>query len=367
MSDFLVIGGGIAGISAAARLSHLGQVTLLEAEAGLGYHTSGRSAALFEESYGKPTTVALNRASKAYLQSANGGVLSPRGLLLLARAEEAESFATDLAQMALDQISVAEAQAMVPILDTEVITQAAYDAEAWDIDTDRLIQNFAREVRGNGGEVLTGQRVERITRTDSGWAVSTAKGDFEARVLVNAAGSWVDEIARLAGIAPLGFTPLRRSMARIPAPGGHDVTHWPLAFGTGETWYCKPDAGKLIVSPAEEDPSHPHDAWPDDMVLAEGLARYEAFVTEPVTRLDSSWAGLRTFAPDRSLVLGPDAVDPSFVWVAGQGGYGFQSSPAASQLIADLVGGREPDLPPDVVIGLSPGRFGAIQCVQGNP
>ncbi len=360
MSDFLVIGGGIAGISAAARLSHLGRVTLLEAETGLGYHTSGRSAAMYEESYGKPSTIALNKASKDYLQTANGGVLSPRGLLLLARAEEAASFADDLAAMALDQISVAEAQAMLPILDTDAVTQAAYQAEAWDIDTDLLIQNFAREVRGNGGEVLTGQRVTGIARSRDGWTVSTATDSYPAScTLVNAAGSWVDEIAKMAGVAPLGFTPYRRSMARIPAPGGLDVAAWPLTFGTGETWYCKPDAGKLIVSPAEEDPSHPHNAWPEDIVLAEGLARYEAYVTEPVTRLESSWAGLRTFAPDRSLVLGPDAADPSFIWVAGQGGYGFQTSPAASQLVADLVAGRPPDLPPDLVAGLSPGRFSA--------
>lgn len=357
MSDFVVIGGGIAGISAAARLSHLGKVTVLEAESGLGYHTSGRSAAMFEETYGKPTTVALNRASRDYLQTANGGVLSPRGLLLLGRAEDADAFETDQATMSMDALTLDEAQAMFPILDRATVTMAAYHAEAWDIDTDRLIQNFAQEVRRNGGQVLTNQRVSAITRSAQGWSVHSGSEDWQAQILVNAAGSWVDEIAVMAGITPLGFTPYRRSMARIPAPGGHDVSGWPMAFGTGERWYCKPDAGKLIVSPAEEEPSHPHDAWADDMVLAEGLARYEECVTESVTRLDSNWAGLRTFAPDRSLVLGPDSADDSFVWVAGQGGYGFQSSPAASQLIADLVAGRESELDSDVVKGLSPKRF----------
>ena len=132
-----------------------------------------------------------------------------------------------------------------------------------------------------------------------------------------------------------------------------------MIFGTGEAWYCKPDAGKLLVSPAEEDPSYPHDAWPEDLVLAEGLARYEEFVTEPVARLESSWAGLRTFAPDRSLVLGRDVNDPSFFWVAGQGGYGFQTSPAASQLIADIVAERQPEIDADIVEALSPGRFSA--------
>lgn len=357
MIDFLVIGGGIAGISVAARLSHLGSVTVLEAEAGLGYHTSGRSAALFEESYGKPTTIALNKASKEYFQSADGGFLSPRGLLLVGRAQEAESFSADQAAMSMEPISISDALARMPILNPAVVKYAAYHAEAWDIDTDRLIQSFAREVRQNGGEVLTGQRAVSIDRRPAGWEIRTGSRQLEARILVNAAGAWVDEIARMAGISPLGFAPLRRSMARIPAPGGRDTSDWPMTFGTGETWYCKPDAGKLIVSPAEEDPSHPHDAWADDMVLAEGLARYEEFMTEPVTRLESSWAGLRTFSTDRSLVLGPDVDDPDFVWVAGQGGYGFQTSPAASQLVADILTARQPALDADTVARLSPHRF----------
>jgi glycine/D-amino acid oxidase-like deaminating enzyme len=147
-------------------------------------------------------------------------------------------------------------------------------------------------------------------------------------------------------------------MARIPAPGGHDVSRWPMMFGPGEDWYAKPDAGALIVSPAEEDLMEPHDAWADDMVLAEGLARYEEVVTEPVTRLISSWAGLRTFSPDRVLVIGRDPREPSFFWLAGQGGYGFQTCPAASRLAADLIGGRTPELDADLVAALSPARFG---------
>jgi glycine/D-amino acid oxidase-like deaminating enzyme len=199
--------------------------------------------------------------------------------------------------------------------------------------------------------------VKTITKTNAGWIIQASDQTFEALNLVNAAGAWVDEIAKLAGVDPLGFTPLRRSMARIPAPGGHDVSSWPMMFGPGEEWYAKADAGALIVSPAEEDPTTPHDAFADDMVLAEGLARYEANVTEPVTRLLSSWAGLRTFSRDRTLVLGPDVGEPSFIWCAGQGGYGMQSSPAASQLLADLVSGVQSDLPTDTIAALSPQRF----------
>ncbi len=355
MIDFLIIGGGIAGVSTAARLSALGSVTLLEGEDALAYHASGRSAALFEQNYGKPPTIELNKASYAFHLEAD--VLSPRGLLLVGTANEPDAFAKDLSHMQLDPLTIAEAKAMVPILDDSVVNRAAFHADAWDIDTDKLIQTFARTARQNGGNVLTKARVTGIVKTDNGWAITASGQSYEARTLINAAGAWVDEIAQMAGVAPLGFKPFRRSMARIPAPGGHDVSGWPILFGPGENWYAKPDAGALIVSPAEEHLVVPHDAYADDMVLAEGLDRYQGYVTEPVTRLLSSWAGLRTFAPDRTLVIGPDVEKPSFVWCAGQGGYGMQSSPGASQLLADLVGGRQSVLARETIAALSPRRF----------
>ncbi|MEY4305695.1 MAG: hypothetical protein RIT52_1870 [Pseudomonadota bacterium] len=356
MNDFLIIGGGIAGISAAARMSHLGRVTVLEAEEHLAHHASGRSAALYEPFYGLKPVVDLSMASGDFFRSQDG-ILSPRGLMILARAHEHKALKEEAASFELPEISMDEARAMVPVIN-DTITHAAFGDHAWDIDTDLLMQNFAREARGNGAEIVTRARVTAIAKTAGGWAVTTTAGSFEGRVLVNAGGAWVDQIAQMAGVQPLGFTPYRRSMARIPAPGGHDVSGWPMMFGVGELWYAKPDAGALIVSPAEEDPAEPHDAWADDMVLAEGLARYEEFVTEPVTRLISNWAGLRTFAPDRVLVIGPDKHDPSFFWLAGQGGYGFQTSPAASLLAADLIGGRSPHLGTDLVAALSPARFG---------
>ena len=357
MSDFLVIGGGIAGLSVGARLSALGRVILLERENALGYHTSGRSAALFEETYGPPSVVALNRAGKGYLQSAHGGVLSPRGLLLVGSRDKAAVFANDVVNMEMQRISVDEAVALVPILTRDVVDRAAFHADALDIDTDLLMQNFARELRSAGGQIILNSEVTAIQRTGAGWAISTKDITYESRHIVNAAGSWADIIATMAGITRIGLTPLRRSIARIPAPGGYDVTHWPMIFGPGEDWYAKPDAGALIVSPAEEDPSHPHDAFADDMVLAEGLARYEAHVTVPVTRMLANWAGLRSFAPDRQLVLGPDHADPTFIWCAGQGGYGFQTSPAASQMVADLVTGAVPQVDAATLAATCPARF----------
>ena len=355
MDDFLIIGGGIAGTSAGARLATLGRVTLLEAETALGYHASGRSAALFEPYYGLAPTVALSLASAEFLEAA--GVLSPRGLMFVASAEEEEQFAHDIAGMALEEIGPEAACARVPVLDPARITRAAWHADAWDVDTDRLIQDFAREIRANG-RVVTGARVTAIRRTGGGWEVEAKGETHAARVLVDAAGAWADEIARMAGIAPLGLTPKRRSMARVAAPEGHDPKGWPMILGAGESWYMKPDAGALLISPADATPVEPHDAWADDMTLAEGIAGWEEHVTTPVTRMLANWAGLRTFSPDGNLVIGPSPQDPAFLWFAAQGGYGFQTAPAASQLLADLHAGRAPALDPATVAALSPSRYG---------
>ena len=355
MRDFLIIGGGIAGASAAARLSELGTVSVLESEEALGYHASGRSAALYEPGYGAPATVALNRASGAEL--AEAGVLTPRGFMVVAAPEDEAAFRADAQAMELTPLSPEEACARVPILRRDVLAFAAISEDACDIDTDALLQGYARAARRNGAEFHTRAAVRGIRRDTSGWWLDTEAGGHEGRILVNAAGAWADEVAQMAGLAPLGIQPFRRSMAQLPAPGGHDVSGWPMIIGAGETWYAKPDAGKWLVSPADADPVEPHDAWPDDMVLAEGLARYEAMVTEPVTRVTASWAGLRSYAPDRTLVIGPDPQDTGFVWFAGQGGQGIQSAAAASRLLADLLGGRTPEIDRDLLAALTPGRL----------
>ena len=215
MIDFLVIGGGVAGLSAGARLSPHGKVVVLEAEDALGYHASGRSAALYEANYGLPETVTLSKASAEYHRSANGGYLSPRGLMLVAGPDQRADFEADTETLGLAPIPMDQAIARVPILNPETVGFAAWHEAAWDIDTDRMLQDFAREIRGNGGQVLTRQKVTAI-RNDGHWIVQASEA-FEARTLVNAAGAWADEIAKLAGVEPIGITPCRRSMARIPA------------------------------------------------------------------------------------------------------------------------------------------------------
>ena len=335
MTDIIIIGGGIAGISAAARMSNHARVVVLEAESALAYHASGRSAALFEENYGCASVKALNSASAIYHHTANDGYLTPRGFLILGRDGEDEMFDSDLVDLKTSEISPTQARQYVPILN-QTITRAGYHESAYDLDTDRMIQDFAKTVRKNAGQIHTSAKVNKITFQNNRWA---------------------DEIASLSNISPVGITPLRRSMAQTPAPTDHDISNWPIFFGVGEAWYAKPEAGKLLISPADETLVEPHDAYADDMTVAEGIDRFQQHVTHEVTRLETTWAGLRSFAPDRTLVLGRDPTNPSFIWCAGQGGYGFQTAPAASQLVADIACGHRSELPIDIVAALSPERF----------
>jgi glycine/D-amino acid oxidase-like deaminating enzyme len=352
MLAFLVVGGGIAGVAAAARLSALGAVLVVEAEAALAHHASGRSAAVYEEGYGLPEVQALTRASRPELEAR--GVLSPRGLLLSALPGEEAAFEADRTAIGMAEIELAEARARLPILGPAPV-RTAWTDDLLDLDTDRLLQGFRREALARGARIATRASLTALRRTPAGWEAEAGGETVAAARIVNAAGPWADPVAALAGLPPLGLRPLRRSMARVPAPS--DPRLWPMLVGAGESFYMKPDAGALIVSPAEEDPQEPQDAWADDLVLAEGLARYETHVTAPVQRLLASWAGLRTFAPDRRLVLGPDPLDPAFLWCAGQGGYGFQTACAASLHLAALAADEAPPLGAALAAALSPGRL----------
>ena len=356
MTNIIIIGGGIAGISAAARMSIHANVTVLEAESSLGYHASGRSAALFEENYGCTSVKALNRASADYHHTAYGGYLTPRGFLIFGRKNENEIFERDIANLKTTEISTTQARQHVPILNDSVV-RAGYHENAYDLDTDRMIQDFAKTIKSNSGQISLNSNVDEITFHNNRWHVKCGDQVFTSDKLVNAAGAWADRIANLANITPLGITPLRRSIAQTPGPTGHDISTWPIFFGVGEAWYAKPEAGKLLISPADETLVDPHDAYADDTILAEGIDRFQQHVTYEVTRVETTWAGLRSFAPDRTLVLGRDPANPNFIWCAGQGGYGFQTAPAASQLVADIVCNHQSELPIDIIDALSPGRF----------
>ena len=280
--DIIVIGGGMAGISAGALLSEHAQVTVLEAEAHLGHHATGRSAAIFILNYGNATLRALNAAAFPVLsgQSGDDSVLSPRGEMLIARENELDLLDDYLASTrGLDRLTAQEARELVPILREDKIAAAVIERDAQDIDVDRLLQRYARQLRAHGGQILTGQPAQRITREKNTWRVQTRDHQFDAPLVVNAAGAWADEIASLAGVARMGLQPMRRSALLMAVPGGaNSVRHWPLFGSVAERWYAKPDGSGLMISPADEDPVDPQDAWPDDMVLAEGLHRFEQMV-----------------------------------------------------------------------------------------
>ncbi len=361
-SDFLIIGGGIAGISAGARLSDDASVTVLEMEKSVSFHSTGRSAAMIIRNYGNATLRTLNAASYPFLENPEGicatSLLSPRGELMVANAAEMPTLTAYLdGSIGIERLSAAQAVEIVPILRPEMIAGAAVEWDAQEIDVDRMLQGFARKLRGNGGQIVLDAAATEITRKNGLWHVLTKQGEFSAPVLINAAGGWADPIAKMAGVTPKGIQAMRRSAALIPPPDGHDISNWPLFASAAENWYAKPESGQLMVSPADEDYVEAHDVWADDMVLAEGIERYSQMVTTEVTHIKHTWAGMRSFAPDRIPVVGFAPDTNGFFWLAGQGGYGIQTAAAVSELVADLCLERNAGLDAEVVSALDAGRF----------
>jgi D-arginine dehydrogenase len=367
--DILIIGAGIAGASAAAELARTHRVTLLEAETAPGYHSTGRSAAVFSESYGNAAVRALTRASRDFFyhpppQFSPYPLLKPRSWLHVASASQAailEQFlATEDVAMRARRISPAEALALSPLLRPETAAAgAAYEKEAADIDVDALHQGYLKLLRQRRGIVLTRAHVNAIAHTAGTWRVASTAGDFKTDVVVNAAGAWADRIASLAGVAPMRIQPCRRTAALVEISGGEIDDAWPVTIDIEEAYYFKPDAGLLLISPADETPVEPCDVQPQDLDVAIGVDRLERATRASVKRVQRTWAGLRSFAPDRSPVVGFDPAAPGFFWLAGQGGYGIQTAPAVSALAAALV--RDEPRPPELAgfdpAAVSPTRF----------
>jgi len=361
-TDVAIIGAGIAGTGLAADLACDFDVVLLEQESRPGYHSTGRSAAIFIQNYGNAVIRALSHASAPLFRGAQPEIfptplLSQRGILYVAdEAGLAEHRKLIADAEGLVELSPAETVAMVPLLRPEWVKAGAYEHDAQDIDVDALHQGWQRKAKAGGARLLTDAPVTRAEFRSGGWMIETPKGTVRAKVLVNAAGAWADTVAGLTGLPPLGIQPMRRSMAVLPAPDGYDIRRWPLIADAAESWYAKPEAGRLLVSPADEVPVEPHDAFVDDMVLAEGLYRFEQALACPVTRVERSWAGLRSFAPDRTPVAGFDPAAENFFWLAGQGGYGIQTAPALSRLAGQLIRRASGELE-SLAEALSPARF----------
>ncbi len=345
--DVAIIGGGIAGASIAYFLASRRSVILIEREDQPGHHATGRSAAIFIPTYGNRHVRLLTRASTEFLASPPGGfsetpLLTPRGYLRLCTPAQESLLRSQLAEVN-EQDPDAEirgaafAVEKVPILRRPLIGAAMFVPDAQELDVAALHIGFLRGFGRVGGTLRVSRAVRSVENTAGRWRLDCGEEAFDARVVVNAGGAWVDQIATMSGLPPLGLTPLRRSAALLPAPQEHDIKSWPMVTDLDETYYFKPDAGKLLASPAEETPCEPMDAWVDDMELAEGLQRISDATTLEITRVERCWAGLRTFARDRSPVIGFDRHAPTFFWSAGQGGYGIQTAPAWGQLAADLI------------------------------
>ncbi|MCB1380190.1 MAG: FAD-binding oxidoreductase [Alphaproteobacteria bacterium] len=357
--DIIVIGAGIAGASVAAHLSGSHRVVIVEREDRPGYHTTGRSAAAYEPNYGPAVIRALTRAARPHFDQ--GAYLTPRETVFFMPAgQEGEFESLMAAQQGMHEISVAAAREKFPLLRPDYARRAILDPVTADIDVDLLHQSYLRRVRESGGVLRCGAEVTAIDRGKT-WQVRTNAGTYTAPVLVNAAGAWGDQIAALAGCVPIGLQPKRRSIAVVPGPEDVDVMGWPLVGDVGETWYCKPQSGKLLVSPADATPVDPHDAYADDMTLAEGIDRFQQATTFEITRVEHTWGGLRSFAPDGNPVVGYDGKAEGFFWLIGQGGYGIQTAPALSLLAASLLRGESvPQHIADeglVLADLAPDRF----------
>jgi D-arginine dehydrogenase len=344
-ADILVIGAGIAGASVAAHLAETRRVLLIEREDRPGYHSTGRSAALFTAIYGNRLIRALTRASRAFLfepasSFTDGPLIRPRGTLYVATAAQLQALREFAAlpdvTPATQPVTAAEAQRLCPVLRDGYVAGGLYEPDSADIDVHALHQGYLRLLRQRDGRVVLDAPVRALERSEHGWTVRAGEERFTARVIVNAAGAWADQIAALAGIRPIGLIPCRRTAVLVDAPPGLPVHDWPFVSDIDEEFYFKPEAGSLFLSPADETPVEPGDAQPDEWDVACAVERVEMATTLQIRRLKARWAGLRTFAPDRTPVVGFSPEVDGFFWLAGQGGYGIQTVPALSRVAAAL-------------------------------
>lgn len=354
-ADIIILGAGIAGASAAYELAATHRVLLLEREPQPGMHSTGRSAAIFSEIYGNAVVRALSRASRDFLFApppgfADAPLVSPRATLFVAPPEQIEALHAMRADADVaagtEPMSTDEALARVPILARERVAEALFEPGASDIDVNGLHQGFLRGFKARGGTLVCDIGIDALDRKGTTWRVIAGEAAYEAPVLVNAAGAWADEVAKMAGVAPICIEPKRRTVVLLDAPKEHDIRTWPLTIDADETFYFKPDAGRILLTPADETPSPPCDAQPDEMDVALAIDRFESFTTMRVRRVAHKWAGLRSFARDRTPVVGFDPAAAGFFWLAGQGGYGMQTSSAMARTAAALVRGE--DVPADI-------------------
>jgi len=366
-TDFIIVGGGIAGASIGHWLAPHGRVVLLEREDQPGYHSTGRSAALFMESYGTPQVRALTMASRAFLEHPPEGftdhpILAARGALAVARPGE-EALLDEQWRVVQSftpngrRLDASETCALVPVLRPEKVIGGVLEPDAADIDVHALHRGYLKGLRRAGGKVILRAEVRAVQRIGTDWHINASGCLHRAPVLINAAGAWCDAVASFASVAPIGLVPKRRSAFVFAPPEELETSGWPAISGVDHSWYVKPDAGLLLGSPANEDPMVPQDAQPEQIDIATGALRIEEMTTLQIRRPIRTWAGLRSFVADGDLVGGFDPDAPGFFWLAAQGGYGIQTSAAMGEACAALARGLR--IPPQIAAyGLTEAMLG---------
>lgn len=373
--DFLIVGAGMAGASAGYELAAHGRVVVLEREDQPGYHTTGRSAAMFTETYGNAAMRALTRAGRRFYESPPPGfteqpILRPSGVLLVGTAGQRAALEQKYVESAelvdgLEVWTAAQARERVPVYGPEQVAAAVWEPAAKDIDVHALHQGYLRGLRARGGAVQCKAGVEDLVHDRGRWHAHTRAGVFSAPVLVNAAGAWADELGRMAGARRIGLQPLRRTAITFDGPEGVAVNRWPTVIEVEERYYFKPDAGRLLASLADETPSPPCDAQPDEYDVALLVDRLSTATSLTIRRIHSRWAGLRSFVADRTLVAGFDPQASGFFWLAGQGGAGIQTASGAARAAAALITAGA--LPADLLdIGLTAAELSPARAAIGS-
>jgi len=348
--DAIVVGAGIAGLSVGAELARTRRVVVLEACDAPATQSTGRSAAVYIERYGGPAFVPFNRAGRVWFASQADGeaehpLLGPRGLLSVAPPGTEPALPADPEDGAR-VVGPEEARALFPALRPEATGSALYVPGTADLDPAGAVAVYRRLLRARGGTIVVAAPAERLVRDAGTWTVTTPAGTWVAPLVVNAAGAWADVVAERAGLPPIGMQPLRRTIATLVAPPVDGADRRPLLEDTDETFYLKPETGRILASPADETPDTPRDVRPEMLDVAIALDRVAAMTTLDVRVVTSTWAGLRTFAPDRAPVLGPDPLAPGFAWYAGQGGCGIQCAPSAARAVVALI--ETGEIPADI-------------------
>lgn len=364
-SDVIVIGAGIAGASMAAQLSPHCNVILLEMEKHPGFHATGRSAAYYSPSYGNETVRGITVASDDFFRTphsdfSSAQLLKPRPAIFVADQLQADSFNTFTRENPnVSALDFEGLQQHVPLLKSDALTVGAIDTSGGDLDVDAILQGFLRQFSNNGGTLKTNVKVQGLQYKEGLWQAETNAGSFSAPTIVNATGAWADQLAELAGLAGLGIKALKRTALLVDAP--RDISDWPIIVDVDEAYYFKPDAGQLLLSPADESPSEPCDAFAEEMTMAIAVDRIQKVLDIEVNKINHAWAGLRTFSPDKTFVVGYDPRCEGFFWLAGQGGYGVQTCPALADIAAHQITGSHNIVTAETVnkynLAMQPDRF----------